>query len=186
MSELASRFWAKVAKAPSEGCWEWTGWRNRFGYGRLSANGNPGALAHRVAWEMLCGPVPDGLCVLHHCDNPRCVRADPDPEKSHLFLGTRLDNVADMVAKGRHYRAPVRPRPQPKGHARGERYRTAKLTEHAVLEIRAARAAGAPIAALASRYGVDKSLISRAARGLVWRHVETPLDKTGVLNMQAL
>jgi hypothetical protein len=61
-------------------------------------------LAHRIAYELECGPVPEGMFVLHRCDNPPCVRV------SHLFLGTRADNLADMRAKGRGVGGPNNPR----------------------------------------------------------------------------
>lgn len=64
------------------------------GYGKLQVNGVT-LLAHRVAWEEEYGPIPKGMCVLHHCDNPPCVNTE------HLFLGTYLDNNRDMWAKGR-------------------------------------------------------------------------------------
>jgi hypothetical protein len=64
------------------------------GYRRIGWGGRK-VLAHRIAWELAYGPVPDGMCVLHHCDVPRCVRPD------HLWIGTQLDNMADMKAKGR-------------------------------------------------------------------------------------
>jgi hypothetical protein len=86
------RFWAKVSKG--DGCWIWTGSRNPKGYGRLNT-GNRVRLAHAISWELSHGAVPDGLWVLHRCDNPPCVRPD------HLWLGTAADNTADMVAKGR-------------------------------------------------------------------------------------
>lgn len=75
-------------------CHEWTGSRNGDGYGCLNIGGKS-LLVHRVTWEMANSPVPDGLFVLHHCDNPPCRRLD------HLFLGTKADNSADCVAKGR-------------------------------------------------------------------------------------
>ena len=94
---LAERFWAKVPTL-GVGCWEWAGGRdNDEGYGRIreGRGGSPFLLTHRVAWELTQGPIPDGLMVLHKCDNPPCVRPD------HLFLGTNTDNMRDASAKGR-------------------------------------------------------------------------------------
>jgi len=76
------------------GCWEWTKYLNEFGYGRMRFNGKK-ELSHRVSYTVFVEPIPDGLLVLHTCDNPRCV----NPE--HLFLGTDKDNFEDAVAKGR-------------------------------------------------------------------------------------
>jgi hypothetical protein len=102
--DLAERFWSKVAK--SEACWLWTAATDRNGYGilmmRRDGKKRPYA-AHRIAWELTHGPIPDDdhgkpLRVLHNCpdgDNTLCVRP------SHLFLGTQGDNVRDMIAKGR-------------------------------------------------------------------------------------
>lgn len=104
------RFWPKVDKAgpipphrPELGpCWVWMAsvFEDRNGYGKFQAGEGrataEAVYAHRYAWELTWGTVPDGLWVLHHCDNPPCVRLD------HLFLGTAADNVADMMAKGRH------------------------------------------------------------------------------------
>ncbi len=87
------RFWAKVNK--TEGCWLWTG-AKQGKYGALTIPGRREPLrAHRLSWELHNGPIPDGLWVLHHCDNPPCVK----PE--HLFLGDRRDNMLDAAAKGR-------------------------------------------------------------------------------------
>ena len=141
---VADRFWPRVRK--SAGCWEWTGGRYPRGYGFFSVNGR-GHAAHRVAWELARGPIPDGVLVCHACDNPACVRPD------HLFLGTQSDNMRDMAAKGRH--------PYP----RGEHHNQARLSNADVAEIRRLYAAGGVSqAALAERFGVCQSHVSRIVR----------------------
>jgi hypothetical protein len=95
---LAERFWAHVKK--TDVCWVWTASRQRFGYGQISARRNGKRrcyAAHIISYELHYGKVPEGMFVLHVCDNPPCVR----PE--HLFLGTKKDNAVDMVQKGRNY-----------------------------------------------------------------------------------
>lgn len=90
---VEDRFWAKVVRH-DEGCWEWTGCRDNHGYGCLWVE--PAMeKGHRVSWTIHNGPIPDGLFVRHRCDNPPCTRPD------HLVLGTQLDNMADMYARGR-------------------------------------------------------------------------------------
>lgn len=93
MTTLADRFWAKVRETRT--CWLWTASTDSKGYGKIGVAGKTVA-AHRVAWFLTYGEWPT-KDVLHHCDNPRCVRP------SHLFLGTQLDNMRDMVSKGRHH-----------------------------------------------------------------------------------
>ena len=95
----AARLWSRVLK--TDGCWIWRGAVNERGYGKVAIRGM--RYTHRVAWEVTHGPIPEGLCVLHRCDHPPCCRPD------HLFLGTRAENIADCVAKGRQ-------RPRGKGH----------------------------------------------------------------------
>lgn len=86
-------FWSRVDK--SKYCWEWTGSRNnKSPYGAVRWNG-PIRFTHVVSWELHFGPIPEGLKVLHKCDNPPCTRPD------HLFLGTQQENVLDAVRKGR-------------------------------------------------------------------------------------
>lgn len=88
------RLLRSLTRSPANGCLEWSGVTNRRGYGRLQVQGRM-VLTHRLAWELANGSIPEGMNVLHRCDNPPCC----DPE--HLFLGTQKDNVADMIAKGR-------------------------------------------------------------------------------------
>lgn len=93
---LAKKFAGKHTKG--SGCWEWTGQIGKRGYGMLSVPrryGTRNQYAHRVSWLLHHGPIPEGLSVLHRCDNPKCIRPD------HLFLGTQGTNVRDCVAKGR-------------------------------------------------------------------------------------
>jgi hypothetical protein len=79
-----------------DGCWPWTAARDPNGYGRIQSDNRGGTvLAHRAVWEMLRGPVPDGMCLCHTCDNPSCVRP------GHVFVGTMKDNLSDMARKGR-------------------------------------------------------------------------------------
>lgn len=93
--KLRGRFFAKVNKVEDQdSCWEWTASRFGTGYGSFGI-GTKVKYAHRVSWELENGPIPNGLWVLHRCDNPRCIRP------SHLFLGTAAENNADMRAKGR-------------------------------------------------------------------------------------
>ena len=102
----AERLAAGLERMPN-GCLEWTGATNRAkngdgGYGHIKFAGKT-VDTHRVAWTLINGPIPPGLNVLHHCDNPPCCETEPSeayPE-GHLFLGTTADNIADKVSKGR-------------------------------------------------------------------------------------
>lgn len=83
-----------------QGCWQWTKNKDRLGYGRLKISLGTRLLfktssAHRFAWELIVGEIPEGMCVLHKCDNRACCNPD------HLFLGTQQDNMQDMHKKGR-------------------------------------------------------------------------------------
>lgn len=91
---LEDRFFGYVALIPFHTCWEWTGKRSWNGYGRTSINRRQTG-AHQMSWEIHNGKIPDGMCVLHKCDNRGCVNPN------HLFLGTKKDNTKDMMNKGR-------------------------------------------------------------------------------------
>lgn len=88
----------------SNGCLEWTLHVTRKGYGAIKVSGKT-ITAHRLAWELEHGPIPPGIHVLHHCDNPPCCQTDPTEgyPNGHLFLGTDADNAADRDVKGRHW-----------------------------------------------------------------------------------
>jgi len=87
-----ARFWSNVIKG--DGCWKWKLSHSQRGYGVFSINGKQ-YTAHRLAYTWMIGPIPEGLFVCHHCDNPGCCRPD------HLFLGTHQDNMEDARRKGR-------------------------------------------------------------------------------------
>lgn len=156
------RFWFKVLK--SDSCWVWQGGRNWGGYGLVAPSKGHSTSAHRFAWELTYGNIPDGLNVCHHCDNPPCVRPD------HLFLGTDADNMQDAQRKGR---MPIgKPRVR-RGRVCGEaHWRATKLTDQLVRDIRAEYAARlGSMQDLSRIYGVDIAHIHRIIHRQVWRHV---------------
>ena len=145
------RFWLLAARGGEDECWPWTGCATH-GHGQVRWGGRT-EYAHRVAWSLANGPIPDGEQVLHSCDNPPCVNP------RHLFLGSQLDNVADMMAKGR------------RADTRGSACPTAKLDERAVSEIRRALRGGATPEELALRHGVDEWTVRDVRDRRTWRHV---------------
>lgn len=155
------RFWSRVQK--SETCWTWTGAATNAGYGKIYLSGRI-ELAHRALWMTTVGPIPDGMFVLHRCDNPRCVRP------SHLFLGTHQDNVDDMRAKGRHQHGLRNGRyTKPESILRGEANGSSKLTQFQVDEIRRRYAKGGiSQRKLADEYGVKQQAVSKIIKGLRW------------------
>lgn len=97
----ADKFWALVKKAEGDACWEWQGGivkkrqYNGRGYGAFAPRTGEITPAHRYAWELVNGPFPEGMFACHRCDNPICCRPD------HIFPGAHVDNMRDMIAKGR-------------------------------------------------------------------------------------
>ena len=146
LRSLAERLWSRVDK--KQECWEWLGCRNRFGYGQigLGRKGEGIGLAHRVAYQLERGPIPDGMCVCHRCDNPPCVRPD------HLFLGTGKDNMQDAANKGRT-----------KG-ASGLRNWNARLHAEEVDRIRALGAIGMERKEIARLFGVTPQHVGAIVR----------------------
>ena len=150
------RFWSNVALSDDSDpgrCWLWFGPVGHNGYGLFSES-RWRYRAHRLAYSLCVGPIPDGFYVCHRCDNPACVRP------SHLFLGTAADNVRDMVSKSRN------------NPNRGRHNGRAKLTEAAVREIRAGYAAGGVTQAeIADRFGVSRSMVQFVLNRGNWKHV---------------
>ncbi len=143
---VEERFRAKIGNRTEMGCLLWTGAHGRSGHGQLLVDGRLDT-AQRVAWRLANGPIPEGLHVLHRCDNPPCV------EPTHLFLGTHADNMADMLAKGR------------KVVVRGDANPATKVTDEQVETMRAAYRAGDTQASLARRFGLNAATVSRMVRG---------------------
>ncbi len=147
------KFWKKIGKCDEDSCWGWEGCLNKKGYGTWDMAKRK-QTAHRWAYIFACGPIPDGMGVLHHCDNPGCVNP------KHLFLGTNADNVADKVAKGRQW------------HPIGELHHKAKLNRDQVLMIREMLESGMPGHMLAVQFGVSRTTIyGIRARKDRWLHV---------------
>ena len=95
MGRIKQTFESFIEREPMSGCWIWTGMANEAGYGRYRPDGRKKVFAHRAAFEMHKGAIPDGAMVCHVCDNPACVNPD------HLYLGSAADNMRDKVARGR-------------------------------------------------------------------------------------
>ena len=150
---MDERFWRKVNKTSS--CWLWTGAVFGHGYGQLTRNKRH-FTAHRFSWLMHYGPIPATTDVCHLCDIPACVNP------GHLFLGTRKDNMADMVKKGRQSRV---------SRARGENNAHAKLNADQVREIRKQLVRGVSEASLATAFSVGVLNINRIKRRVIWRHI---------------
>ncbi len=164
--DYQERFWAYVNKDGA--CWEWTGVRNDYGYGLFGFGGRV-YRSHRFAYQLTYGEFPKAICVLHRCDNPPCVRPD------HLFLGTKLDNILDMRAKGRANdptgdRSGARKHPE--SRPRGEQAKRSKLKTDQVLSIyRRYHAGDVSIKALAREFGVSHIPILNIIHKRGWRHV---------------
>ncbi len=146
----SERFWSKVEKKSDNECWEWRSSKTRGGYGCFRVN-NKQVHAHRYSWELHFGLVLDGLCVLHHCDNPSCVNP------THLWLGTKYDNIQDMIRKGRN--------------KVGSQRLSSKLTEQDVICIRNLHKKEIPMKELARIYNVSYVSIAKICSRCTWKHV---------------
>lgn len=152
---VLQRFNEKWISEPYSGCWLWIGSTNKNGYGKLGVEGGKTISAHRTAWLLLKGNIPDGLCVLHRCDTRACV----NPE--HLFLGTKLDNTKDAISKGRH-------NPSGGDWSVGEQCSWHKLTSSQVIDI---RRDSRKYKELAKAYGVSLGTINAIRQRRNWKHL---------------
>lgn len=155
---IPEKFWSRVDRSGGEdSCWEFSGWRNKSGgHGLVNIGGGQFQGSHRLAWILMNGKIPDGLCVCHRCDNPPCCNP------KHLFLATALENFDDMRRKGRARG----------GSLPGKKNKNSKLTEEQVSQIRMRYANGELQQQLANAYGVNQTAISYIVSQGGWRHVK--------------
>ena len=163
-SHLAKRLMNGIDSKNKGECWLWQRATNGIGYGTLTINGRR-QYAHRLAYTLYIGPIPCGMCVCHHCDNPGCINPD------HLFAGTRSDNMRDCANKGRH-RPPIVSFP-------GESNPSAKLKETDIIEIRKLLSSGMTQRLIANKYHISQAIISLINNNLAWSHVGRAARKDG-------
>lgn len=137
-----NEFWSNFHKT-DQGCWNWNGCKNNEGYGWFRFNGFQWK-AHRLAWELTNGKIPDGMLVCHHCDNPSCINPN------HLFLGSDADNSRDAAIKDR---------------------RSIKLSSHQVIEIRQLTGNGLRQTHVARLFNVTQSTVNRIVNNVRRKHV---------------
>lgn len=157
--DLATRFWKMVDRsAGPDKCWPFLGTKNEDGYGGFQIEGRK-VLAHRVAWELENGPIPEhdsfhGNVVRHVvCDNPRCQNV------AHMALGSQGDNIGDRDEKGR------------RADTHGEGHPSNRLTNADVIEIRRRLAAGEAGKDIAADKGVSRATISMIKNNQIWTHI---------------
>jgi len=175
---VAERFWAKVDKSGGpDVCWPWLGAKmTRTGYGQMEVDGRP-VLTHRLAYELSTGVIPEGLWVLHSCDNRPCCNP------AHLFLGTHTDNMRDCAAKGRNG-GKTHPERMARGDkngarvhiermTRGEAQHLARLTEADVRAIRTmySMSPRPSYRTIANVFGVNPATIGSVIKRRTWVHV---------------
>jgi hypothetical protein len=149
-----ARFWSLVTKG--DVCWNWSRKVDAEGYGRFRVGGKQHR-THRIAWAIKTGSLPEqGIYVLHRCDNRMCVRPD------HLFAGTHLDNIADMLSRGRGSKPPR--------HV-GDGHPQAKITGATVAALRERVRSGESQRALAIEFHLSESTVSSIVLGRTWKEV---------------
>jgi HNH endonuclease len=154
MKSLEERFLTKINKTEA-GCWEWTAFKNKLGYGQISMGrrGEGRSLAHRVSYSIYKESIPAGMLICHACDNPGCVNPD------HLFMGSQSDNMRDCSNKGRVNKSIK---------LLGEKHARSKLSED---DVRLIRSTKGRTTELSKQLGITTANIKYIRRGETWRHV---------------
>ena len=145
------RFEMQYIPVTESGCWLWTGYPEKDGYGYICVDGKR-PKAHRFSYETFIGKIPEGMSVLHKCDISCCVNP------SHLFIGTHKDNMRDQKNKGRTLL--------------GEKGSNVKLKEEDVLKIISAARSGEPQSKIAKRFGISQASVSLIHTGKNWPHIQ--------------
>ena len=151
---IEDRFWEKVDKKGENECWEWGAYIHHSGYGHIQIGRNS-YRAHRISWELNVGEIPEGMCVLHTCDNRICVNPN------HLFLGTYKDNAVDRDKKKRG----VIP------DNSGENHGMSKLKEEDIFKIRYFYRRGKSPTEIAKWFPVDRRTVSKIVNRKAWTHI---------------
>lgn len=162
MYKKHARFWSKVKVLGDGNCWEWLSCKNEDGYGRLrwpdGSRKSKIKMAHRIAFELAVCKIPDGMIVMHLCDNPSCVNP------SHLQKGTMQDNALDMISKNRGVHqvySDIMPN--------GSEHSNSKLTEDEVISIYNMRKDGEPIKLISLKMHVSESNVFAILQGRSWK-----------------
>jgi hypothetical protein len=154
MSSVLDEFMSTAVNSSSALCIEWPFRLDRFGYGEIVRLGV--RKAHRVVFTLAFGGIPEGMHVLHMCDNPGCVNP------SHLFAGSHSENMEDMRRKGRA--AAI----NNKGILHGK----CKLTEDDVRDIRKSYSEKSiPQGKIAKQYGISRQAVCDICRHVTWSHI---------------
>ena len=145
---VEERFHQKYAIDCTTNCWNWQGYLDKDGYGSLAVDSHKRLKSHRLSYELHKGKIPEGLFVIHECDNPSCVNP------KHLDVGTHLDNMIDMKSKDRG--------------RKGETIPWSKLTEEQAIDCLSGRLRQFEFAKL---YGISKSTVCNLQSGKNWKHL---------------
>lgn len=143
--KVVERFYKKIGTD-----WKWKGSKDGCGYGRIKINGKYHS-AHRVSYIIFNGEIPEGMSVLHSCDNPGCVNP------KHLHLGTQADNMREMAERGRSQR--------------GENHNNSKLTNKQVIDIRKKYELGLSQTVIGKEYNISNRYVSMIVNKKRWKHI---------------